>query len=287
MEKKNSFLKYTVLFLIFLLIGIAIGVFGSKWYFSHKEKDEKPAVEEVIPEEKPIQIVNITDDSTYSALINELYTYLNRNPIYYSSVGFEITNASNETKLALVYNYIISNKMDSVSTLASSWDGTTCPFNEGLNSFIVDGQGLGCTVSTFSVQQVKDVYKKLFGDTGIDPSINFTGADTKICILAGDNYTCGRTTGGVYSGELTPKMDILKVEKYDEDIVFTEKGYLQDTRTNVTDGGTTNYLHSSDSTDYYHELKSSDNYYFIHMFKKNEDGTYTYLKTTTKEKKDS
>ncbi len=286
MKKKNSFLKYTILFLIFLLIGIAIGVFGSKWYFAKREKPEEKQ-EEIVPEEKPIQIVNISDDSTYSALINELYTYLNRNPIYYTSTGFDITTASNETKLSLVYNYIISNKMDAVGTLASSWDGTTCPFNEGLNSFIVDGQGLGCTVSTFTVAQVKEVYKKLFGDTGIDPSINFSGADSKICILVGEIYTCGRTTGGVYSGSLTPKMDILKVEKYDEDIVFTEKGYLQDTRTNVTDGGTTNYLHTSDSTDYYHELKSSENYYFIHMFKKNADGTYTYLKTTTKDKKDS
>lgn len=286
MKKKNSFLKYTILFLIFLLIGIAIGVFGSKWYFARRPKAETPT-EEKAEEEKPVQIVNISDDSSYSALINELYTYLDRNPMYYTSKGFDITTASNDVKLSLTYQYMISNKKDTIGVLASSWDGTTCPFNDGLNSFIVDGPGLGCTVSSFTQAQMLASFKKVFGDVGLDVTANFIGKDGKMCILVGDIYTCGRTTGGVYTGSLTPKMDVLKVEKHNEDIVFTEKGYLQDTRSNVTNGEPNNYLHSSDSTDYYHELKSSDNLYFIHTFKKNEDGTYTYLKTTTREKKDS
>ena len=273
-----------VLFLLFLAIGVGIGIFGTKKFLASRTKEEEKEEQTETPE---VVIVNITDDSSYAPVISELYSYLDKNPIYYNSQGFDITTASNETKLKLVYNYIVSHKLDSVTTIPASWDGTTCPFNGGLNSVVVDAIGSGCTVSNISVSQINEIYKKLFGNTGIDPSVNFQGADAKTCVLVGDTYTCGKTTGSIHTGSLQPKMDVLKAEKYDDDIVITEKGYLHDTRSNVVVTEENYYLHSSDSTEYYHELKSSDNLYFIHTFKKNEDGTYTYLKTTTKEKKDS
>ena len=135
MKKAGSVFKYILLFLVFLSIGVAIGIYGSKKYFESKKKDTP--VEEKTPE-KEVVITNITDDSTYTALVNELYANLAKNPVFYSSKGFNITEASNEEKLALVYYYLVNNKMDTVETLPSSWEGTYCVFNEGLNSFIVD-----------------------------------------------------------------------------------------------------------------------------------------------------
>ena len=284
MKKAGSVFKYIFLFIVFLSIGVAIGIYGSTKYFESKKKDNP--VEEKTPE-KEVVITNITDDSTYTALVNELYANLAKNPVFYSSKGFNITEASNEEKLSLVYYYLVNNKMDSVDTLPSSWEGTYCVFNEGLNSFIVDSAGAGCTVSNISVATINETYKKLFGDTGLEMVPTFPANEYKTCILVGEIYTCGRVTGTIYNGSLQPKMDILKVEKYDDDIVITEKGYLYDNRSNLTTPDKNYYLHSSDSTDYYFELKSSENLYFIHTFVKNEDGSYTYLKTTTETKKDN
>jgi hypothetical protein len=284
MKKAGSVFKYIFLFIIFLGIGVAIGIYGTKKYMESKKKDEP--VEEVVPE-KEVVITNITDDSTYTAIVNELYANLVKNPAFYSSKGFNITEASNEVKLSLVYYYIVANKMDSVDTLPSSWEGTYCVFNEGLNSFIVDSAGAGCTVSYVPVATINETYKKLFGDTGLEMVATFPANEYKTCVLVGESYTCGRVTGTIYNGSLQPKMDVLKVEKYNDDIVITEKGYLYDNRSNLTTPDKNYYLHSSDSTDYYFELKSSDNFYFIHTFVKNEDGSYTYLKTTTETKKDN
>ena len=234
-----------------------------------------------------VVITNITDDSTYTALVNDLYASLAKNPAFYTSKGFNIEEATNEEKLALVYYYIIANKQDSVETLPSAWEGTYCVFNDGLNSFIVDAAGSGCTVNNIPTTLIDETYKKLFGDTGLEKVATFPANEYKTCVLVGDRYVCGRVTGTIYNGSLQPKMDILKVELYDEDIVITEKGYLYDNRSNLTTPDKNYYLHSSDSTEYYFELKSSENLYFIHTFVKNQDGSYSYLKTTTETKKDN
>ncbi len=284
MKKAGSVFKYILLFLVFLSIGVVIGVFGSKKYFESKKTT--PTSEEKAPE-KEVVITNITDDSTYKAVVNELYASLAKNPAFYTSKGFNITEATNDQKLSLVYYYIVANKLDTVNTLPSSWEGTYCVFNEGVNSFIVDSAGMGCTVSDIPVTLINETYKKLFGDTGLEITPTFPANEFKTCVLVGEIYTCGRVTGTIYNGSLQPKMDILKVETYDDDIVITEKGYLYDNRSNLTTPDQNYYLHSSDSTDYYFELKSSDNLYFIHTFVKNPDGTYSYLKTTTETKKDN
>ena len=284
MKKAGSVFKYILLFLVFLSIGVVIGVYGSKKYL---ESRKTVAPEETPAQEKEVVITNITDDSTYTALVNDLYASLAKNPAFYTSSGFNITEATNEEKLALVYYYIVTNKLDTVETLPSAWEGTYCVFNEGLNSFIVDSAGAGCTVTYISTTLMDETYKKIFGDTGLEMVATFPANEYRTCVLTGDRYTCGRVTGTIYNGSLQPKMDILKVELYDEDIVITEKGYLYDNRSNLTIPDKNYYLHSSDSTEYYFELKSSENLYFIHTFVKNEDGSYSYLKTTTETKKDN
>lgn len=278
-DKNNNKIKYILCFLIFFVIGAVIGVFATKNILDDKENEND---EEIVVEEK---VLDITEDANYTDLVSQLYGYLGNNSVFYASTGLDMNNLENVEKLKLVYNYIITNKLDQAATLNQWWAGSTaCE-----NNFVVDTttgadgsvvNGTTCTVSKFTTTLVNDTYKKLYGDTEIQTNESFNPNNFKSCVLAGSEYICGNVSNvsGV-TGVLEPKFEIVKVTKDDNSIIIYDKGYLLDTRSNVVnlnDGNGNHYLHSADSTEYYYELKSSDNLTFAHTFRLAEDGSYYY-----------
>lgn len=285
-NKKNSnLIEYIVIFLIFFVIGMVIGIFVTKKYFNGKaEEDTKPKTSVKTSGE------DITENAEYKGTIDNLYSLLGKDTIFYSTTGANVDTLSNEQKLSIVYNYIIANKLDTSSVLNTGWYGSEqCPFNGGTTNFNVDVlldengnlvKGANCTVSDINAALIQEKYQLIFGNNNIDTSSNFNPKSDKTCILVDGVYTCGNIDNSMnYVGDLEVNYTITKVLKENDKIEIYDKGYLTDNRSNVknsAEGFDKYYLHSSDSTDYYHELKSADNIMFKHTFKKASNGNYYY-----------
>lgn len=285
-NKKNSnLIEYIVIFLIFFVIGMVIGIFVTKKYFNGKaEEDTKPKTSVKTSGE------DITENAEYKGTIDNLYSLLGKDTIFYSTTGANADTLSNEQKLSIVYNYIIANKLDTSSVLNTGWYGSEqCPFNGGTTNFNVDVsldengnlvKGANCTVSDINAALIQEKYQLIFGNNNIDTSSNFNPKSDKTCILVDGVYTCGNIDNSMnYVGDLEVNYTITKVLKENDKIEIYDKGYLTDNRSNVknsAEGFDKYYLHSSDSTDYYHELKSADNIMFKHTFKKASNGNYYY-----------
>lgn len=285
-DKDNNAFKYIFNFLIFLILGVTIGIYGATKYMnSHKVEDSN---EEVVEESS---VIDITEDSDYSDLISELDGFINSNKLFYSSKGVIFSDLAPELKLAIEYDYLIKNKLDVTSTVDVPYIGSkTCVLKNGTvninanfstNDYGVVTYDNVCNILKLSKELVVDNHKKLFGDLNYD-LIDFKPVDGKICVFENNAYLCGNIDKvDNITGELIPKFEIIKVEKRSSSIIIYEKGYLQDTRSSVVnpdDGHEKYYLHSSDSNEYYYELKSADNITFAHTFKKNADN-YVYEKT--------
>lgn len=277
-KKNNSFL-YIFIVILFLALGIILGVYGTKKYLDSKSEEETP---EIVAD----GVIDITDKKEYSETIDKLYSLISGNSIFYSSKGISLETMDNNTKLSLMYTYALNNSLGSSEQLPwSYWGSGTCA-----NDFIVDPleeeTSQICSVVTIPVSTINDNYKKLFNSTLIDTSVNFKPSTFKSCVLDGDNYVCGNV-GSVVNGSLDSKFEIQKVTLDNDIISIYDKGYLLDTRSdriNSEDGYSNHYLHTADSTEYYYELKSADNVTFKHNFKKADDNNYYYVSTEVVEK---
>lgn len=282
-EKNNNKFKYIVCFLVFFVLGALIGIFATKQILGNSGESETD--EEVVLKDS---VEDITEDENYTELITNLHSYLAKNVIFYTSKGVDMKELANDTKLKLVYNYIITNQLATTETLNQWWAGsTTCENNflvdttKDTNGVVVNGNV--CTVSKITTTLMTDTYKKLFGDTGLQTNVGFNPSNTKSCVLVGVEYICGNVadTSGV-TGTLEPKFEVVKVTKDNDTIVIYEKGYLLDTRSNfvnLNDGYENHYLHASDSSEYYYELRSADNLTFAHTYKMDSNNNY-YLEGT-------
>lgn len=274
-KKENNTSKYVAVFIIFLALGVSLGVFFTYKYLNSKEEDVgEPAVD---------TLKDITNNKDYESIINNLYSVIKDNVIFYDSNGTSIETMDNTYKLRLVYKYITSvNKYPTETLQVIDYTNNSCSLN-----FVVDSNSTSiCTISRISTSEFQLGYKKLFNDTNIDVSRGFFIDDfkQKQCRMDGTDYVCGYYVNKISAtGSLTPKFSIVKVILEDNgDIVIYDKGYLVDTRSNVVpsnDGYDNHYLHTSDSTTYYYELKSSDNVTFKHTFKLASDNNYYYNNT--------
>lgn len=281
-KKDNHLFKNIIIVIVFLAIGISVGIFGTLRYLDYKkELEEAEQVENV--DEGP---EDITEDEDSQGLIQSLLKILDGNTMFYSTKGVSVSTLDNTSKLKLVYNNIVDNKMGTSEEKQSLWIGSTSCDNVfitdvGENPLISTNK---CSVYRISKETFKKVNKTLFNDDILDTSVEFQPYDGYKCVLDGESYVCGNVakTSDI-TGELISKFDILKVTK-DEDgtIEIYEKGYLVDKRSNVNnpnDQYDNYYLHSSDSKEYYYELKSADNLTFKHTFKTIDRQNYYYVCT--------
>lgn len=273
-------LRNVLIFILFFAVGLVVGYYGANKYLESREDEEQtPLIEDD-------GILDITNDEGSVELINSLLTILDKNPMFYSTKGISTSTMDNTSKLLLVYNNIMDNKLGTQEELASEYYGSpTC-----LNGFITDPSDNSfvytnkCTITRINKSVFVEVNKKMFNDEILDTSVNFSPIDGTSCVVDGDSYICGSVekTSDV-TGELESVFSIVKVTKDDEGtITIYEKGYLNDKRSNVNnpnDQYDNYYLHSSDSTDYYYELKSADNLTFKHIFKTLDRQNYYYVST--------
>ena len=272
-DNKSNSIKYILIFIIFLVIGVGVGIFGASKYLNNK-KDNTP--EESLPE-----IKDITNDSVYQETINDLYSIVNTNSFFYNSKGVTMSSLTNDSKLTLLYNYMVSKNMYTKESL-NKIDNTMCE-----NGFILDSTNanipaLVCTVYKIKKSDLVNVSGKIYNDKTIDTNNNFSPMNGRSCISSGDTYICGNTAAQS-TGSLEIKFDIQKVNLTpDGYIEIYDKGYLADRRAGVdnpNDQYDNYYLHTSDSTNYYYELKSADNVTFKHTFKTDDNTNYYYVST--------
>lgn len=285
-NKKGSFLKIFLIVIVFLSLGIFAGIYGTTKYLESKEKENDDVV--VTDEDMPI---DITEDEEYKDLITELYKVINGNTLFYSTKGIDIDLIDNNTKLILIYNYLVSTQQGSSETLNQTyWGSSVCQ-----NNFLVDPTGSDgitkniCTITKFSRDLFLQTSQKLFNNNVLDTSVNFNPSSGKSCVMdmTTNTYSCGNVsdTSGI-TGELESRFTIEKVTKEEGIIKIYEKGYLLDNRSNVKaqyPNYDNIYLHSTDSTEYYFELRNADNLTFVHTFKLNDNNEYYYSGTSLEE----
>ena len=281
-KKVTSKKKYVFFFLLFFIIGVVGGAFGTSKTLGIKFKKE--VVEEQPAPSKPAE-EDITRNTDYTDTIIQLYNYLSKDNIFYSSTGVKLDSLSNEDKLRVTYEYIVNNNLAESETLQPAYYGSlTCRNNFGLDVIVssagTSSYGNICTINIIPTDLMVSTYNKIFNNDVIDVSGPFNPRANKTCILIDNIYNCGNVVNNnAVTGSLTSKFEILKVIKKDNSIIIYDKGYLVDTRSNVidpNDGHDNYYLHSSDSNIYYYELKSADNLVFAHTFIMGEDGNYKY-----------
>lgn len=283
-EKKGSKFKNFLILIIFLILGVFLGYFGTTKYLDYVNSNKDDDINEVISEsDEPVDITNNTD---YQSTIKRLYGIVDGNPEFLNSMGINISSLDSSFKLRLVYNNMNQDQYITKEELTPVIEGTElCDY-----SFIVDsneGQESSssvCTVEKIEFSKMLEVYTSLFNDNNLEKANDFLLTDSKKCVLDSEQYICGNVTPvSGETGELEEKFDITLVTKEkDGTINIFDKGYLQDTRSSTSDlnlGYENYYLHSFDSKDYYNELKSADNLTFKHIFKLDKNNNYYYAET--------
>ena len=277
-RESTPFFKYILLFILFLAIGIVVGIFGALKYLEKQNSNDNN--NEVVDEYPK----DITKKEEYSELISNLTGILDANPLFYNSNGVSVKTMDNNTKLTLVYNRLSKNEQGTNETAASLWNGATnCTYD-----FVTDPTDTGissniCTVTRYPKSLFTETSKAMFNDSLIALDGTFNPSASKLCVAEGDFILCGNVVNasGV-TGDLESKFSIIKVTM-DEDgtIDILEKGYLVDKRSNVIASGQYEnyYLHSFDSTAYYDELRNADNLTFKHTFKTEDKKNYYYVST--------
>lgn len=279
-KKTKNLVKYILLFVLFLLIGFALGFYGTTLYLQFKEAEKEKNVDAT---EWPI---DITDDEKSKKIVETLTEFLNKDPIFYTTQGVNLNTLDKKVKINFLFEYINRMNHGTNATLEIvDNENMTCA-----NGFIADAgteeqENRVCTVEVYDYSLFTDASKKLFNEAELDTTINFSPEDGRNCITDRENnrYICGNVPKQTYiTGKLESKFEVIKVTK-DEDntIQVYEKGYLNDKRSNVINSGAYDnyYLHSSDSTNYYYELRSADNLTFRHTFKTNNGLDYYYVGT--------
>lgn len=270
--------KFILLFILFLAIGIVVGIFGSLKYLESRNSEN---INNDVIDDSP---EDITKKDDYQELINNLVGILDANPLFYNSNGTNVTSMDNNTKLTLVVNRLEKAQAGTVESIASIWNGAyncafdfvTDPIDSGVSSNV-------CTVTRYPKSLFIETSKGMFNDTLISLDGNFNPTSSRLCVSDGDTILCGNindVTG--ITGALESKFSVIKATKdSDGTIEVYEKGYLVDKRSNVIANGQYEnyYLHSSDSTAYYYELRNADNLTFKHTFKTEDRKNYYYVST--------
>lgn len=280
-KKEKKDFRGLLIFIIFFSVGIAGGAFGTRYFFAQQAEEEKKGT-------PVINEVDITTKSEYQELINDLYDDLKGYNVFYSSKGISIDNMAGSVKFQMIYDDLIENQKYTTEKLTSTYFGSSVCAND----FLVDQAATAgtisttCTVNKILKSDIVDFYKRKFNREDIDTSAVYYPVVTKKCVAVDNYYYCGdaNSINGV-TGNLDARFSIEKVIKDNDGNIFIyDKGYLIDTRSNVVVNNQINYyLHSSDSTEYYHELRSADNYIFKHTFKKGEDDKYYYYESKLEE----
>lgn len=277
--KMNSLIKHIILVVIFLGLGVFIGVYGTSKYLEAKDNDDVDNTENW-----PLEI---TSKAEYSEQIESLYSIVKGNAKFYSTTGWDYSTLSDVDKLTYIYNNLVANSVGETTTIDSIYYGSpVCSYDFSTDPASTDMSVSNiCTLVKISKEEFNKVAINLFNDKTLNVNIEFNPADGKKCVVENDYYLCGNiSSGSNVTGDLESKFEILKVTKdKDDTIKIYDKGYLVDKRSNVVnpdDGIDNYYLHSSDSTQYYYELKSADNLTFVHMFKKNENGKYYFVSSS-------
>ena len=278
-EKSNNFFKYFIFFILFMGIGVALGIFGTKKYMEYKDS-KKP--EEKVIEAGPEDITNVDE---YADLINKLHSFVVEYPIFYTTQGVRVENMSNNDRLMMAYDYVNKdNKITEEKITATRGEDNcfdTFALDDSTNIWLRDN---GCTVKKVESELLKTKNKEIFNDELIDTTTTFVNSDGKFCMVSeGKFYLCGNKLNETPSeGKLESKFSVIKATKDEGVIVLYEKGYLLDNRTQATSligGHDKYYLHSADSKDYYYELKNADNLTFKHTFKTTDRINYYYVST--------
>jgi len=280
-KKENHTLRNIFIFIVFLILGIVLGIYGTTKYLESKNINDTTEEENKndLPED-------ITKDTQMKDLIQNIYSIINGNVMFYTTKGIQANTLDNTSKLLLIYNYLNAKNEGTPLKLDILAEGSGCS-----NGFIVDETSnpletvTTCSVIQFNRNLFEEANNKLFNDELLDTSVSFSPANGKNCVLGGkDNfsYICGNILNqSGYTGALESKFTIQKVTKdNDGTIEIYEKGYLIDKRSNVSkpdDGYDNYYLHSTDSTDYYYELKNAENLTFKHTFKTTDRLNYYYV----------
>lgn len=269
--------KYSLLFILFLSIGIVLGIFGALKYIEYRsnQTSDKPLISDE-PED-------ITKKEDYKELITSLVDILDANPMFYSTKGVVISSLDAPTKLTLVYNRLVKEGKGTNEDVGSLWYGSyNCVNNEFITNPTENGYSSNvCTLTRFPKAQFLETSKKLFNDSLIPMDGNFSPAANKLCVPDGDSYLCGniKDPSGI-TGSLESRFTVIKVLRLDDGTIEVyEKGYLIDKRSNVLASGQYEnyYLHSSDSDSYYYELRNADNLTFKHTFKTEDKKNYYYV----------
>lgn len=274
-EKSNNVFKYIVLFILFLGIGVGLGIFGAKKYLDNKKNEEEPVIQQG-PED-------ITDVDEYKQLVNKLHGFVNQYSLFYSTKGLEASKMNNIDRLVIVYDYAKSNAKTVEDKLTAVLGTKNC-----MDRFALDDPSANawntnyCTVNKVDIKLLQEYNKNLFNDDLINTSVEFINSEGKLCIVKETSYVCGSRKDAVDAGKLEVKFDIIKVTKDEGTIVIYDKGYLLDNRTStimLNDGHDKHYLHSADSNEFYYELKSADNLTFKHTFVTTDRVNYYYVST--------
>lgn len=279
--KKSEKIIKVVLVSLFVFIGLVIGA-TLTYKFLIKDDD----IETV----ENSELMEITDDNKYTELYNGLLNILDKDPLFYSSKGIDVSKFDNNFKLSLLYRYMLRNNLVTRESIPSIYLGAPNCQNE----FITDPNETDpnissnvCTVNKINKQDLSDLNMKLFNSSVVDLSVNFTPFAGVSCVNNNDTYLCGRVleTDKNYTGNLESNFTILKVTKDSEGTIeIYEKGYLNDKRRptdpNVKIEYDNYYLHSSDSNNYYFQLDGDKNLTFKHVFKTNDRKNYYYVSSS-------
>ena len=276
-KKGNNTFKYIFLFILFLIIGGVAGYFGTKYYMDHKKSNDK---------DRPVYVEgpeDISEMDEYKELIQKLHSFVDGNPLFYSTKGYKVEGMANNERLSYIYDYLVKNSMVTDDSLVASYGANNCLGQIGLdnpNNSVYSNNNT-CSVKRVSRDKFNEINKTLFNDELVDSSVSFTNSDNKLCIVDENDYLCGYSLEGErIDGKLVAHFDVVKATKDEGEVVIYDKGYLKDERSNLNNaevGYANFYLHSADSTDYYHELKNADNFTFKHTFITTDRVNYYYV----------
>ena len=280
-NKNNSTLKYIIIFGIYFVFGVVLGVIGAKKFLV---SDDAPEPLPVVEEEKEKDISN---DPEYQETITYLKYLIGQNPIYYRSTGVDASQLTNDEKLKIVYEYVIRDtNLETATENLVSWENQECSGGI-LSDLIYNDNGTSytaglCTYYVLPISKVMESYRVLFNNENLE-LVTFDVDDRYRCVIGDENFACGLYTRNDYTGSIENNFLIRQVTLEEDDTInIYESGYLKDTRSfvNIPDDGIDNYyLHSSDSELYYYELRKDDNLTFKHVFKKDSNNKYYYVKT--------
>ena len=273
-EKESHVFKYIAIFLVFLAIGVVLGMVGTKKFIEYKDSQNKPVVDEG-PED-------ITDLDEYSDLINRLHSFVEEYPFVYTTKGIKAENLSNNEKLLMIYDALKKDNKIKGDTITATYGTENClaifKADESDNPFNPTNV---CSIQKVEQKLMEEKSKQIFDIKEIDLTSEFVNSDGLYCMLSEGNYICGHKLNEVTEqGEIVAKFSVVKVTKDEGKIVIYDKGYLLDTRASkISNLGIHEkyYLHSYDSNDYYFELKNADNLTFKHTFITVDRVNYYYV----------